>query len=150
MLTRWNDYYGWSDDDRRLDRMADLRRQMDHLLEGMGSVRMGYDTGAPRTQLADTGSQYQVRMEVPGFTQQDLQIELEKQTLTVRGKRTVNAPEGYSAHRRERTPMQFARSFTLPGRVDPEKVTAKMHDGVLELALAKAAEEQPRRIHVNA
>ena len=59
-------------------------------------------------------------------------------------------PSGYTAHRRERAPVQFARSFALPCKVDIEKTAAVIKDGVLTVTMAKAPEAQPRQIQVQA
>lgn len=147
MITRWNDY-GWSGMERSFEQMHELQRQMDRIFDGFGAMSPRQGTTWPRTQLSDSGSELHVRLEVPGFRQEDLNVELEAETLTVRGERKAQVPEGYALHRQERTGFQFARSFTLPSRVDPEKVNAKLRDGVLELSLAKIPEQQPRQIRI--
>ncbi|MCK6588252.1 MAG: Hsp20/alpha crystallin family protein, partial [Polyangiaceae bacterium] len=70
--------------------------------------------------------------------------------LTLKGERKSDAPQGYTAHRRERAPIQFARSFSLPCRVDLEKTSAVVKDGLLTVTMAKAPEAQPRQIQVQA
>jgi len=134
--------------ERSFGQMDELQRQMDRIFEGLGASAPRNGTAGPHTQLADSGSQLHLRMEVPGFRQDDLQIELEAETLTVRGERQVQVPQGYNLHRQERTGMQFARSFTLPARVDAEKVEAKLRDGVLTLNLTKVPEQQPRKVRI--
>lgn len=59
--------------------------------------------------------------------------------LTLKGERKSEAPKGYAAHRRERAPVQFSRSFALPCKVDLEKTTALIKDGVLTVTMAKGA-----------
>ena len=51
---------------------------------------------------------------------------------------------------RERSAVKFAKSYQLPARVDPDKVTATLKHGVLTLTLPKVAEAQPRQISVKA
>ena len=70
--------------------------------------------------------------------------------LTISGERKVEAPEGYSVHRQERGSVKFSRSFTFPCRIDTEKASATVKDGVLTIKLAKAAEAKPRKITVTA
>ena len=70
--------------------------------------------------------------------------------LTVKAARKVEAPEGYTAHRRERQSFSFTQSYELPTRIDPEKVQASLKQGVLTLTLPKAAEAQPKRVTVTA
>ncbi len=52
-------------------------------------------------------------------------------------------------HRQERSPIRFSRSFTLPCKVDPDKSTAALKDGVLTVTLSKIPDEQPRQIAIN-
>jgi len=102
----------------------------------------------PRVNLYDTGTSLQFTAEVPGMTNKDVQIQLENDVLTVSGERKVQVPQGYTAHRRERSSTSFTRSFSLPTKVDPEKVTASLKDGVLSLDMPKMPAVQPRQIAI--
>ena len=62
----------------------------------------------------------------------------------------MTPPEGSKPHRQERAAFQATRSFALPCRVDPEKVAAELKNGVLTVRLAKAVENQPRRVAITA
>lgn len=153
MLTRWNNW-GFGDVDRTLADFDVLRREMNRLFEaGAFDERQGRVSRAgaarfPRVSLFDRGAELIVRAEVPGMADADLDVTVEQGLVTLRGERKVEAPEGFAAHRQERGNMKFARSFTLPCRVDTEKATASLDDGVLTLALPKAAEAQPRQITI--
>lgn len=162
MLTRWNDL-GLGDWNRHFTTLHDLRREMDRLFWnfergwshpdprlGHASVT-GLGRGAwPRVSIRDTGSELRLWAEVPGLKEQELDITVEQNSLTLRGERRAEAPEGYAVHRQERGGLAFARSFTLPCRVDTEHVSATLKNGVLELTLPKAAEAKPRQIQVKA
>ena len=158
MLTRWNDI-GFGGLERELSALNDLRNQMDRLFldfeRGWGMARdprraqsriAGYPW--PRIGLYDAGTELRLLAEVPGVSEKDLDISVEQSSLTIRGERTAEAPEGYSVHRQERGNYSFARSFTLPCRIDAEKTTANLKNGILELTLPKVAEEQPKQIEV--
>jgi len=157
MLTRWNDF-GFGGLERELSALSDLRNQMDRLFldfeQGWGLGRRPRQEGWlsssvwPRVALYDAGSELRLRAEVPGVSEKDLDISVEGASVTLRGERKTEVPEGYSVHRRERGDRSFARSFTLPCRVDAEKATARLEHGVLEMHLPKVAEEQPRQIQV--
>jgi HSP20 family protein len=158
MLTRWNEL-GFGGLDRELSALDDLRNQMDRLFL---DFERGWGTGRePRTQrnwaagtawphiaLYDSGSELRLRAEVPGLSEKDLDVSVEQSSLTIRGERTIEVPEGYSVHRQERGNRSFARSFTLPCRIDAERATANLKNGILEMTLPKVAEEQPRQIQV--
>lgn len=157
MLTRWNDFTGLG---RDLDGFGDLRREMDRVFAdferywGVGAARPGLSganaRGFPRLSLHDTGRELRLRAEVPGLGEDEIEVSMEQSTLTIRGQRRADAPEGYAVHRQERGPLAFARSIALPCRVDAEKVVAHLKNGVLELTMPKVPEEQPRRIQVSA
>lgn len=100
--------------------------------------------------LYDAGTELRLLAEVPGVSEKDLNVSVEKSSLSIRGERKVEVPEGYSVHRQERGTLSFARSFALPCRIDAEKTTANLRNGVLEMKLPKVAEEQPRQIQVRA
>jgi HSP20 family protein len=98
----------------------------------------------------DTESLY-VRAELPGTKLDDLDITMENDTLTIAGEREhVTEDESVSYHRREREWGAFRRSFSLPVRIDPDKVEARYTDGILTVVLPKAAEARPKQIAVKA
>jgi len=84
----------------------------------------------------------------PGLGAEDFEIEVTEEGLTLRAERKVVAPEGYTAHRREREGFRLARSFTFPTKIDPQRVEAKLDRGVLTITLAKRADAKPRSITV--
>lgn len=152
----------FDDFDRTFAMMDELRRRMDRALgdfdahPARASLRGDFDrlprwaSQGPRIHLFDSGQAFVVKADLPGVTDKDLQISLNQDVLTLSGERKPDAPEGYAVHRQERAPARFSRSFTLPSKVDPEKTSAVLKNGVLTLTLAKAPEAQPRKITVNA
>lgn len=147
MLTRWSDW-GFGDVDRTMAEFDTLRREMNRLFDGRTS-RAARSGGYPSIGLFDRGSELVVRAEVPGLSNDDLDLTVDQGMLTLRGERKVDVPEGYSVHRQERGSIKFARSFSLPCKVDAEKTTANLKHGVLTLVLPKAPEDQPRQIAVS-
>ena len=91
-----------------------------------------------------------MKADVPGLSEKDVQVTLNERGLSLSGERKVVAPEGYSAHRQERSHVKFARSLQLPCKVNPDQASASVKNGVLTITLAKAAEAQPRQIAVRA
>ena len=145
--------FGYTRDfDRTISLMDQLRRRMDRVFEDFDRGN-GYEPAAarsPRTNLYDSGTSFTLTLDVPGLRDKDLQLTLTNDVLTVSGFRKTDAPEGYSAHRQERGPYEFSRSYALPAKVDPEKVSAALENGVLTVTLEKAAEVKPRQINVRA
>ncbi len=102
----------------------------------------------PRIDLADDGEVLRLSVELPGFTEKDVELEVHRNVLTLRGQRKVEVPEGYTVHRRERGDIELTRTLALPYRVDAERVEATLTNGVLRVTMPKAAEERPRQIAV--
>jgi HSP20 family protein len=90
-----------------------------------------------------------LKLEVPGVKQQDLDIQVENQTLTVKGQRGFEAEEKEeNFHRIERRFGSFVRSFTLPLTVDTQSVAAKYDAGVLSIQLAKKEAAKPKQVKI--
>ncbi len=99
--------------------------------------------------LVETGEHFVLKADLPGMTESDVKIEIEKNVLTVSGERRTELEdkhEGY--YRLERSTGAFARSLTLPEGVDADAVSAAFEDGVLEVRIPKPAQAQPRRVQI--
>jgi HSP20 family protein len=158
MLLRWNDFgnlarFRGRESSRASDPFDALRREMNHLFYDFerGYPAVSQQTGSwPRATLEDTGAAFVVRAELPGVEDKALELSAEQGSLTIKGERKDTPPEGYSAHRKERTAFRFSRSFALPAKVDVDGVQAVLKNGVLTVTLPKAKEAQPRQISVKA
>ncbi len=90
-----------------------------------------------------------LKLEVPGISQDQLDIRLESNTLTVKGERKFEQEEKQENFSRiERRYGAFTRSFTLPASVDTENVQAHYEAGVLKLELNKRSEAKPKQIKI--
>jgi HSP20 family protein len=91
-------------------------------------------------EIKEAGSQITVRAEVPGFAVNEIKVSVEPQRLVISGKSEKTTEE-----KKEETLLsefrsnQFCRELRLPAEVEPDKTTASLKDGVLELVFAKAA-----------
>ena len=93
---------------------------------------------------------YVLRMEIPGITQESLQIESRGRGLVISGRREIKAPENGSFHRRERGAGDFSRVLQLPPDIDPTRAQATLKNGILTLRIPKREEAKPRQITVQA
>jgi HSP20 family protein len=154
MLTRWNT--SWSEFDDMFSTVSQLKEYMDQLFRDDGvrgwSGRAGSQLGGswPRANLVDSGSTLMLTAEVPGLSEKDIKLSLNQDVLTVAGERATRAPEGYTLHRQERPSIQFSRSFALPCRVNADRTSAVVRNGILTVTLEKASDAMPRQITVNA
>lgn len=103
----------------------------------------------PAVDVFDRGSEVVIHAEIPGAKKEDIDIRVENNVLTLRGKKERSEEvkeEGY--FRSERAYGTFSRSFSLPTSVNVSKIAADFKDGVLTLTLPKAEEAKPRQIEV--
>jgi HSP20 family protein len=145
---------GYTRDIERTFRLMDqLRRRMDRMLDDFDQTTesAGLRSTAgnfPRTNLYDAGQALVLEADLPGLTEQDVKLSLTNDVLTLSGEHKTEVPNGYGVHRRERLPLGFSRSYALPAKVDPEKTSAVIKDGVLSVTLEKAPELKPRQISI--
>jgi HSP20 family protein len=145
MLNYWMDV---NDPFRAFDA---VRRRMDQVFrEYDQSAAPRARTSYPRASLRDTQEGFVLTAEVPGLAENDIQISATMESLTIAGERKSVVPEGYAVHRQERGSLRFARSFALPAKIDVDKVSASVKNGVLTVTMPKHPESQPRAITVKA
>jgi HSP20 family protein len=104
----------------------------------------------PPMDLVETEGEFVLKADLPGLTEDDVNIELEDNVLTISGERKVDQEhrqDGY--YRFERGYGSFRRSLTLPEGVDPESVKASFTHGVLEVRVPKPEERKPRKVAIS-
>ena len=146
MLTRWNPL-----------------REMDELFDGvtraLGRRLATRDLGGqevltladwmPTVDIAETETDYQIKVELPEVRKEDVSVTVNQGVLTIRGERKLEREEqGKKFHRVERAHGSFARSFTLPEDVDETSIQAQHKDGMLYVTIGKSERAKPRSIEV--
>jgi len=142
---------------RRNDPFRDLVALQDQLFRTFDSAYGGarddgqsmVATWSPLVDVYEDAEGISLKVELPEVDAKDVEIQVEGNTLTLKGERKLEHEtrrEGY--HRVERTYGAFSRTFTLPNTVDVEHITAESKDGVLRVFLPKKAETKPRQIKV--
>jgi HSP20 family protein len=108
------------------------------------------DAWAPAIDVYETADTYVVTAEVPGVSRDEIELAFEESRLTLRGQRADRRvrTDGIHFHQVERSHGSFTRTFEFGGRIDVERVTADLKDGVLTITLPKAPPEAARRIDV--
>ena len=105
---------------------------------------------APAADVYEDEHGITLKVEVPGVDEEDIDVRIENNTLTVHGERKFEKEEKEENYLRvERSYGSFTRSFTLPNTVDTADVGADYDKGVLKIKLAKRAEAKPKQIKVN-
>jgi HSP20 family protein len=128
-----------------------LHGEMDRLLGDWGvNVPRGIPLAAfPPVNVWEDGDAFHVEAELPGLTQEQLQLSVtNRNQLTLQGERLPAEADKGRWHRRERGFGRFQRLLKLPAPVDADKIEATFENGVLHVTLPKAEEARPRRISV--
>jgi len=105
----------------------------------------------PAVEVFEKEDKYVIRVELPGVKEEDMNVSVEGDTLTIKGEKKAEGEvkeENY--YRCERSYGSFIRSIGLPSTVNASKISADYEDGVLEVTLPKAHEVKPKKIQIKA
>lgn len=142
-ITRWDPFREVTTLQSRLNSLfQDFNRGSDGDLVSTASF-------VPPVDIYEDEHKIVLKLEVPGMKQEDLDVQLENNSLTVRGERKFESEEKEeNFHRIERRYGSFYRAFTIPNTVNPDSVKADYDAGVLKIQLEKRAEAKPKQIKV--
>jgi HSP20 family protein len=104
----------------------------------------------PAMDLVETDDHFVLRTDLPGVSEDDVDVELDNDVLTVSGERKAEhetREKGY--YRVERASGSFRRSLRLPDGVDPEAIEASFDKGVLEVRIPKPEQRNPRKVAIS-
>lgn len=119
----------------------------------------GCSLDMPRVDVKENKDAYTMVMDLPGMTEQDVNIELDHNVLTVSSSHEENKEEGDKKDQekeegrwliRERSGNGFSRQFTLPDDVNDEKVAASFKNGVLTINMPRKVLAEPKKIAIEA
>jgi HSP20 family protein len=102
----------------------------------------------PATDIFESADVLTIVMEMAGVDKKNLDVNVEDGILTVEGRLDFSKYEGMQPVYTEYNIGHYRRSFSLSSKIDQERISAQMQDGVLTLLLPKAEEAKPRRISV--
>ena len=140
------------------DPVMSLHREMNRLFDDIfRGVPLAGERGGSASDfvpahmdVSETENEIRICAELPGVNQDDVDVTLEDDVLTIRGeKKLERRDEKESYHFMERSYGTFQRSLRLPFRVEPDQVQAEFNNGVLTVRLPKSkAQDRARRIQV--
>ncbi|MCM8747557.1 Hsp20/alpha crystallin family protein [Thermomicrobiaceae bacterium CFH 74404] len=147
MLERWSPL-------TELDRIVnEMNRLLGETIE-RGRMLPRALVSRPATDVYDTPEAIVIKLAVPGARPDDLEVTLEQNTVTVRGRYgyALSEEEAKRAtwYRREIGTGQFAESIVLPAPVDAEHAQATVENGIVTLTFPKAEQARVKRIAVQA
>jgi HSP20 family protein len=103
----------------------------------------------PLADIVEFADRYQIVADLPGVSEDAVDISLDRNILTIRAHATQAQPEDMRPVWREYEPVDYERRFTLGHGIEHERIDASMRNGVLTLVLPKGEKQQPRRINVS-
>ncbi len=131
-IVRWDPFRELEDVSDRLSRMIARPRN------GNGAEQAALADWMPAVDIAETPSEYLLKVELPEMKKEDIKIHIENNVLSLEGERKLEREQsGKKFHRMERSYGRFMRSFGLPENVDSTKVRADYQEGVLAVHIAK-------------
>jgi HSP20 family protein len=104
---------------------------------------------APVTDIYETDNGLMIVMEMPGVTKERVTIDLQGDVLRIEGQIDFSQYKGMEPVYTEYNIGHYVRTFSLPSKIDREKIAAQLEDGVLTLTLPKVLKAQPRRISIS-
>jgi HSP20 family protein len=137
-----------------LNDMAVLQNRLNSIFSDFSRPDGGQESLAagnfvPAVDIYEDEHKLVLKLEVPGVKQEDLDVRVENQTLTVRGERKFEQEEKEeNFHRIERRFGSFSRSFSLPVSIDTAAVNAKYENGVLAIEMAKKEAAKPKQVKI--
>jgi HSP20 family protein len=102
----------------------------------------------PPINVFQQGHDFVAIVELPGVAKSDLEIQAKENTIAISGEKSVAYGEQISIHRRERVSGRFARTVTVPVKIDPNGIKAELRDGILALYIPRAESDKPRPIKI--
>jgi HSP20 family protein len=132
--------------------LLSLQRELERAFQNPVGLDLGVSGRGvfPLVNIFSERDGYIVRLEIPGVSPEDLHIETQGRTLTIKGNRERRGPEGAGFHRRERDSGEFSRSLQLPDSLDLMRAEASYKSGILTIRVPKREETKPRQITVKA
>lgn len=125
--------------------LSPFRRHRRGLTEPFRGTPLAWGTGMPAVDLINKEKEVEVRAELPGMDEKDIDVRLSDGTLTIRGEKKEERKEGEeggSYYVSERRYGSFQRSFQIPEGIDRDRVEASFRNGVLTITLPKTPETQ--------
>lgn len=135
-IVRWKPF-------QELDTIERMRRMFDEFSIAPLSL--------PATDVYETTGEYVYELEVPGFEEKELTVEVTDHMLTIKGERLEEKETKEKTYRlHERLSRSFERSFELPREADTTRIDADFTKGVLTVHAAKEKVEEPRKVAIAA
>lgn len=104
----------------------------------------------PKTDITENESEYHLEVELPGVTQDNIDLKIDSNILTIEGKKEQSTEKkDHNYHMQERYYGSFSRSISLPSNVDEEHIEANFKDGILSIKIPKKEQSKAKKIKIS-
>lgn len=132
--------------------LEQMRREMERAVDTRTAEGSSVATSdwVPAVDIKENKDSFVIVADIPGVEPKDIEVHMENGILTIKGEKESEKKEEREGYKRvERSYGSFYRRFSLPDSADPDKITAKSNNGVLEVTIGKQEQVQPRKISVD-
>ena len=144
VLVPWDPFKNLMSLQERMNRLFDETMQ-----KGQEPDMLQAGAWVPAVDIYETEDDITLVAELPGMSQGDVDIQVRENTLTLKGERRMEKDaKEETYHRLERVYGAFSRSFTLPGSVEHDKITATFEKGLLEIRMPKSPKSRSHQIKI--
>ena len=127
-----------------------MERRLRRMVEGFSLTPTFGSPGLPAADIYETPAEFVIELELPGYEETDLGVEISDHTLTIKGTRAESEDDEEKSYRlRERLECTFERRFLLPAQVDTDAVEAEFTKGVLVIHAPKVATAVHRTVAIS-
>ena len=139
-----------------MNKLSLLNSLFDDLNYGLAMPSLEAPCYAPAVDVIEHKDSYEFVMDLPGKTQDDVELSVKENTLTIASKETVQAEKAKDADEdskfliKERNTTSFCRTFTLPRNADTQQISAQFKNGVLTVKIPCKAELAEHKIQITA
>lgn len=126
----------------------ELRIQQKKEVEQKGETTKHEKYYIPAVDIFESEKEVTVIAEMPGVTSAGIEVTLEDDVLTMKGRKEETEVQSGRVLLQEYEPGNYQRRFTLAETIDQEKIKASMNNGMLRVVLPKAEPAKPRKIEV--
>ena len=149
-MTERRPYDLWTDIDQLFDQ---FRSNFDDLFWNptRGNITTTYQDRTPLTDVVDHGNHYEMNIEMPGISKDNINIEVTSNTIEISAEEETKDNKNKNWLRKERTKKSFYRAMELPEEFKADDVEAEIKNGILSVMLTKVEpkpKDKPKKVKI--
>jgi len=127
------------------DDLYRINKEVNRFLYGGETTRNTY---WPETNIYENENEYVILAKTPGVEKEDISISIKDNSVKISGEKKINYDDELNYHLQERKNGKFERNFLLNEKIDAEKTSAEIKNGLLLVKINKKPETKPVKIDI--